>query len=626
MKKNEFSKTLVILPIILFLGVSVLPIINGNIEKNINFCNISKETNIIHTLRNNPPEEEWNKIFGGEKSESGNTVQMTSDNGYIITGYTISYGAGSWDVWLIKTNSNGDEEWNKTFGGTEIDVGNSVQQTSDNGYIITGLTKSYGDGDYDAWLIKTDSNGVEVWNKTFGGLYYDYGLSVQQTSDNSYIITGTTDSYGAGKADVWLIKTDSNGDEIWNKTFGGTDYDSGYSVQQTSDNSYIITGTTDSYGAGFSDVWLIKTDSNGDEIWNKTFGGLNSDDGSCVQLTSDNGFIITGNTYSYGPGYWDVWLIKTDSNGDEIWNKTFGGTEDDEEGYSVQQTSDEGFVIAGLTWSYGEGASEALLIKTDSNGDEIWNKTFGGIEHDEVYSVDVTSDNGYIIIGETNSYGPTGNSDVWLIKVASENHAPYIPIITGTSNGYVGEEYDFEVVGMDPDGDDVWYYIDWDDGTYEEWIGPYNSGETKLVGHMWGIAGIFKIKVKAKDIYEYESEWSDPFTIIIEEVNNPPTVKITKPERALYFFNQRILPRFIRPAKIIGPITIEADAENEDSGIDKVKFYINGKEIGNDSTEPYTCKWKWNRPRLFHWFIIKVIAIDKTGKTAEDKMIVRKIL
>jgi hypothetical protein len=248
----------------------------------------------------------WNRTFGGSSQDEAASVQQTSDGGYIIAGYTESYGAGKYDVWLIKTDSAGSVAWNKTFGGSSRDHAGSVQQTSDGGYIIAGYTVSYGFAKYDVWLIKTDSSGNEEWNKTFGGSDNDFGYSVQQESDGGYIIAGGTLSYGAGDRDVWLIKTDSAGDETWNRIFGGSGNDFGYSVGQTSDGGYIITGSTDSYGAGSRDVWLIKTDPSGNMAWTQTFGGSGQDEAHSVQQTSGGGYIIAGYTGSYS----DVWLIK----------------------------------------------------------------------------------------------------------------------------------------------------------------------------------------------------------------------------------------------------------------------------------------------------------------------------
>ena len=353
-----------------------------------------------------------------------------------ITGYSTEAGH---DIWLFRgedpvspeditfqddfedettTETIPEVEWDKTFGGSDNEGASSVQQTSDGGYIVAGATLSYGAGGSDFWLIKTDANGNKEWDKTFGGFKWDSASSVQQTSDGGYIVAGDIYSYGAGKNDFWLVKTDANGNKEWDKTFGGSDYDIARSIQQTSDGGYIVAGSTSSYEAGESYFWLIKTDVNGNKEWDKTFGRLGSDDAYSVQQTSDGGYIVAGDIYSYGAygaGVSDFWLVKTDANGNKEWDKTFGGSNNDY-ARSVQQTSDGGYIVVGSTSSYGVGGNDSWLIKTDANGNKEWDKTFGSSDNDFAQSIQQTSDGGYIIAGGRVFPG-VGNLDLWLIKL-----------------------------------------------------------------------------------------------------------------------------------------------------------------------------------------------------------------
>jgi len=307
--------------------------------------------------------EEWNHSYG-DQNDYAYSVQQTTDGGFIIAG--VSWDSYDQDFLLIKTDENGIEEWSHTYGNTwASSYARSVQQTNDGGYIITGETDWYGAGLDDFWLIKTDENGIEEWNQTYGGSGWDQSRSVQQTTDGGYIVTGETDSFGVGSCNFWLIKTDANGIEEWNHTYGGSEENYALSVQQTTDGGYIMAGYTNSFGAGSYDFFLVKTDEYGIEEWNQTYGGSYDEIAYSVQQTSDYGYTLAGWTDSFGAGSLDVWLVKTDENGNEEWNKTCGGTDDDY-AHSIWQTTDEGYIVAGSTKSYGAGSSDFWLIRVDS--------------------------------------------------------------------------------------------------------------------------------------------------------------------------------------------------------------------------------------------------------------------
>ncbi len=310
----------------------------------------------------------WTRTFGGAGRDCGWSVEQATDGGYIITGYTDSFGAEDLDVYLVKTNATGDTMWTRTFGGADYDCGQCVQQTADGGYVIAGYTSSYGAGIEDVWLIKTNASGDTLRTRTYGGTQHDEGYSVAQTADGEYIIVGRTSSFGTDSYNVWLLKTDASGDTVWTRTFGGTRTDGGYSVAQVTDGGYIITGYTSSFGTDGSDAWLIKTDATGDTMWTRTYGGEDSDWGYSVARTANDGYIIAGCTQSFGAGHTDFWLVRIDAWGDTMWTRTFGGADDDF-GYSVLQTTDGGYAICGYTDSFGTGyCCDAWLIKTDSAG------------------------------------------------------------------------------------------------------------------------------------------------------------------------------------------------------------------------------------------------------------------
>jgi hypothetical protein len=386
---------------------------------------------------------EWDKTFGGSGIDSGYSVQQTTDGGYIFAGSTSSFGAGESDVYLVKTDANGDLVWEKTFGGSGEDVANSLQQTAAGGYIIVGYTNSFGSGNQSVYLIKTDADGKELWSRVIEpgdfGDYHDSaaGSEVRQTADGGYVIIGRVKS---GSSWVLLIKTDADGNKIWWKTFMSSAGNSnqGYSVKQTSDGGYITAGFTTTYLGMSPGVfgYVIKTDASGNEVWSKVYGDPgdpgpadNATAGLSVQQTTDGEYIITGYTFR------KVYLIKMDADGNKVWNKTFGSGS----GYFVQQTADEGYVIVGDSFdaSLNFLLRDIYLIKTDADGNEIWSKTFDIDERDFGYSVQATKDGGYIMVGETGYYDYGKQSDIPLIyyKPDPEPETPADPLSEGDSGG-----------------------------------------------------------------------------------------------------------------------------------------------------------------------------------------------
>ena len=385
------------------------------------------------------PLKETRNIFGGTQNDSAYSVAKTSDGGYIIAGLSssndgdVSGNHGNEDFWVVKFNKTGNIEWSKTFGGTGQDIANSIIETTDGGYAVAGSSSS-NDGNVsgnhggtsDIWVIKLNNVGTLQWQKTFGGTSADLAYSLIQTSDGGYTIAGHTNSNDGdvsgnhGSYYFWVIKLSSIGTLQWQKTFGGTDDDLVRSIILNSDGSYTLAGRSRSNDGdvsgnhgGASDIWVIKINNVGTLQWQKTFGGTSSDIVYSIIQTSDGGYAVAGTTQSNNGnvsgnhGLFDSWVIKISGTGTLQWQKTFGGTSYDS-AYSIIQTSDGGYTIAGTTQSsdgdlsVNYGDVDIWVIKINNMGALQWQKVFGGTNTDYAYSV-ISYQNGYLISGESNS-------------------------------------------------------------------------------------------------------------------------------------------------------------------------------------------------------------------------------
>jgi hypothetical protein len=369
---------------------------------------------------------------------------QTTDGGYALAGYAEPYaGAATDDFWLIKTDSVGNALWNKTYGGTDWDEAYALVQTSDDGYAIAGYTYSFNPGGgADFWLVKTDSVGNALWNTTYGETGSESARALVQTVDGGYVLAGYRYSSDSSY-DMWLVKTDSHGNQEWNKTYGGTDWDGAYALVQTSDGGYALGGWTIGYGGAFSRcVWLVKTDGSGNAQWNKTYGETGSDLASALVQTSDGGYALAGHTLSGSVE--DFWLVKTDDSGNMQWNKTYGGTGSDF-AYALVQTLDGGYAMAGYTDSSGSGNSDFWLVKTDADGNAQWNKTYDGTGGESAWALVQTVDGGYVLAGAMYAYGGAG--DCWLVKVAPESHDVAVKSVSpSAAEAYTGQMVNITVV------------------------------------------------------------------------------------------------------------------------------------------------------------------------------------
>ncbi len=374
------------------------------------------------------PDSLWSNMFGGPSSEVCYSVQQTSDGGYVLGGYTGSFGAGADDFWLVKTDANGDSLWSHTFGDQGDNKCQSVLQTGDGGYVLVGWKGVLHNGNYtdDFWLIRTDANGDSIWSRTVGGDAPEYAYSLQQTTDGGYIMGGMTFG-GPNTFDMALMRVSSTGDSLWARRYGGLNAERCYSVQQTTDGGYILAGYTLSFGHGNSDFWAIKTNAAGDSVWSHAYGGEGGEECTSVRQTLDGGYVLAGTTSSFGPnpGSLNFWLVRIDANGDTLWTRAYGGDGTDA-CESLGLLPDGGFILAGIT---PRGNFDMWLVRVDADGNMLWNRTFGGSGTDRCFSVARTTDGGYVLAGET-------AANMWLVKTGPDGGGPTTLLTEGFEGSF----------------------------------------------------------------------------------------------------------------------------------------------------------------------------------------------
>src|SRR3990170_1614159 len=442
------------------------------------------------------------RTYGGTSNDYARSVVQTRDGGYAIVGGTQSYGAGNLDAWLVKTDWTGNVMWSKTYGGAGDDEAYSVIETIYGEYALAGYTHSQGAGKADFWLAKTDGFGNLQWSRTYGGAGGDFGESVVQTAEDGYAIAGRTDSLDTGNYDFWLVKTDYNGNMQWNRTYGGMLSYMAYSLVKTSDEGYALTGFTRSF-SGYSDFWLVKTDSNGNAQWNRTYGVGNENIAYSVIQTQDGGYAVAGRggTVSRSSGV----LLKTDSNGIQQWIKSYPKGYSSET-YSVVQADDGGYALAGVSESYDPwmGGDDFYFVKTDFSGNVIWSKIYGGTGPDWAQSVVETGDGGNVLAGITYSPG-AGDADFWLVKTEAELGLAMTALTNSTITLYRGKtdsDWNFVRVRMWTIEEPTWQYGDINqDGVVDAkdlYILSKNYGKTFSVLSLGGIAAVAGIHMYKK--------------------------------------------------------------------------------------------------------------------------------
>ncbi len=358
----------------------------------------------------------WKSTFGGSKKEIASDVIALKNGDVIVAGTCRSMGHGREDLCAIRVNSKGRTLWKKAFGGKKRDLGSAVTMTSDGNLVMVGYGESFNkSGDKDAYIVKFSPDGKLLWQKAYGGDDAEYLYGVAPTKDGGVITVGTTESFGKGEKDIYLLKLDKNGNKIWQKTFGGKRDDIANAIVKSSDGNFILAGGSSSYNDGNFDFYISKITPEGKQLWAKAYGEEPDDIVHGLTATKDGGCVTTGATESYGSKHKDVDVMRLDKNGEQVWHQLFG-FKSIEYGNDVTSTPEGGFLVVGTTKSIGHGKYDFYVLELDSKGHSVWGNLYGGASKDMAHAVTKTARGSFVIVGETKSYG-NGDSDFFMIDL-----------------------------------------------------------------------------------------------------------------------------------------------------------------------------------------------------------------
>ena len=363
----------------------------------------------------------FSNLFGStEKNESGHSIIQKQDSNFVVLGNVDN------DVLMVEFDNKGDVLWSQSYGGSQLDEAYHFEHTSDGGYIISGSTQSYGFGGSDIWLIKSGSDGLIEWNTYIGTEYDEHGGQIIQTEDSGYLVVGNRINEQREDSDVWLIKTNSQGDSTWTKTYGGLGDDIGSDIIQIENNGYILVGSTKSYEEEDYDILIVKIDDSGNEEWVQSYGIGSNDFGQAILESRNGGYMIQFLVEGYGNGNTSVGLLRIDLSGNLIWSKAFGGTINTKSRMFSTINSNE-YISVCSQINYSTNSSNAWLIKINDNGEIIWEKTFGKYGEDAGFSVAPTFDSGFIITGKSNSLENNTENlfDLWILKTDPNGYSKF---------------------------------------------------------------------------------------------------------------------------------------------------------------------------------------------------------